>query len=133
MIDRIAGEIEARLKGLGLFKAVERTVNAKVLQAPPSVAIFLAYDRAVVNKPTITRDLGWDLLLMVPAIGPGKGQKAAGDILDSVRDAFVGWRPWTTGGVLPAEVPEIRMEGIEQTMLIYTVRLTMQVMPANIN
>lgn len=132
MIDRIAGEIESRLKWLGIFKAVERTVNAKILQAPPSVAVLLAVDRERDNDPTVTRVLGWDLLLMIPALGAGKGQKSAGDLLDAVRDAFVNWLPWETGGVMPAEVPEIRLEGIEQTMLVYTVRLTMEVMPENI-
>jgi hypothetical protein len=129
MIDQIAQEIETRLKGLGIFKAVERTVNAKVLQSPPSAAIFLAYDRKVADKPTITRELGWDLLLMIPAQGINKGQKAAGDCIDMVRDSFIGWRPWTSGGVLPAEVPEIRLEGIEQNMLVYTARITIQAMP----
>jgi len=132
MIDRIAQEIEDKLKGLGIFKAVERTVSRKVLQSPPSVAFFLAYDREVVSKPTVTRELGWDLLLMLPALGADKGQKSTGTCIDTLRDAFVEWRPWKTGGVLPAVVPEIRLEGIEQTLLVYTVRLTMRVMPAMI-
>ena len=132
MITRIAGEIETRLTGLGLFKAVAQTVTAKVLQTPPAAAVFLAYDREVVDKPTVTRELGWDLLLMLPALGAGQGLAAAGSCIDAVRDAFVDWRPWQTGGVLPAKVPEIRMEGIEQTLLVYTVRLTMRVMPAMI-
>ncbi|MBU1564226.1 MAG: hypothetical protein KJ630_01190 [Proteobacteria bacterium] len=129
MIDAIANAIEGALKGLKIFKAVERTVNTKILQSPPSVAFFLAYDRQVANKPTATRDLGWDLLLMIPALGVGKGGKSAGDCIDTVRSAFIGWRPWTSGGVLPAEVPEIKLEGIEQTVLVYTARLTMRVMP----
>jgi hypothetical protein len=132
MIDTIAEAIEARLIGLGIFKAVARTVNRQVVQTPPSVAFFLAHDRDVETQPTVTRALGWDLLLMIPALGADQGQKPAGDCIDAVRDAFVGWLPWETGGVLPAEVPEIRLEGIEQTMLVYTVRLTMSVMPENI-
>lgn len=129
MIERIADAIEARLQGMGLFKAVEKTVTAKILKSPPSVAVFLAFDRMDTDKPTTTRLLVWDLLLTVSALGAKKGDDA-GSYLDAIRDAFIGWRPWTTGGVLPAEVPEIRMEGIEQTMLVYTVRLTMKVMPA---
>lgn len=129
MIDRIAEAIEERLKGLGIFKAVERTVTAKILQSPPSAAVFLAVDREKFNKPTVTRTLAWDILVLVPAHGSGKGQKVAGDCIDAVRGAFILWRPWTTGGIMPAEVPEIRLEGIEQTMLVYTVRLAMEVMP----
>ncbi|MDR3631716.1 MAG: hypothetical protein P4L42_15450 [Desulfocapsaceae bacterium] len=132
MIDKIAREIKARLKGLGLFKAVERTVTGKVLSSPPSAAMFLAYDRAVVSSPMVTRELGWDLVLLIPVLGADKGQGAAGACIDAVRAAFTGWRPWE-GGTLPAEVPEIRMEGIEQTMLVYTARLTMKVIPAVID
>jgi len=132
MIEQVAAAIAARLNSLGIFKSVERTVNRKVLQTPPSVAFFLARDREVEDEPTVTRALGWDLLLMIPALGADKGQKSAGDCIDAVRDAFVGWLPWETGGVLPAAVPEIVLEGIEQTMLVYTVRLTMSVMPENI-
>jgi hypothetical protein len=132
MIDRIAEAIEGRLKGLEIFKAVERTVTTKILQSPPSAALFLAYDREKTNTPTPTRTLGWDILVLIPAHGADRGQKTAGDCLDVVREAFINWRPWTGGGVLPMEVPEIRMEGIEQTMLVYTVRLTLDVMPANI-
>lgn len=129
MIDRIATEIEARLKSLGVFKAVERTVTASILKTPPSAALFLDSDRKVVDKPTATRDLHWDIVLMIPALGADKGKAMAGDCIDAVRDAFTDWQPWTTGGVLPSEVPEVRLEGVERTILVYTVRLTMRVMP----
>jgi len=125
---RIAEAIEAELKSLGLFKAVEKTVSAKVLQTPPSVAVYLASNRKAASKPTVTRELGWDLVLVMSALGADKGQAAAGDITDAVSVAFTDWRPWTTGGVLPSEV-DIVLEGIEGTMLIYTARLTMKVMP----
>ncbi len=125
----IADAIEAELKSLGLFKAVEKTVTAKTLKSPPSVAVYLASNRKAASKPTITRDLGWDLVLVVSALGADKGQAAAGDIVDAVSVAFTDWRPWTTGGVLPSEV-DIVLEGTEGTLLIYTARLTMKVMPA---
>ena len=129
MIDEIGDAIVARLDGLGLFRLVEKTISAKALQVPPAVVVFLAYDRKVVDKPTVTRELGWDLLLLVPALGVGRGQKKMSSYIDNVRDAFVDWLPWDSGGVLPADVPEIRLEGIENTLLVYTIRVTMRVMP----
>lgn len=129
MINKIAAEIIDHLKGVELFKLVDRTIAAKALQSPPSAVVFLAYDKEVTDKQEDTRELGWDLLLMVPALGVGKGQDLSGDCIDAVRKAFINWRPWTTGGVLPAKVPEIRLEGMEKTLLVYTVRVTMRVMP----
>jgi hypothetical protein len=133
MINKIAEEIVNQLKSLDLFRMVELNITAKALQAPPSVAVFLVYDKKVKNEPTVTRELAWDLALLVPALGVGKGQDLAGTCIDAVRDAFVNWRPFTTGGLLPADVPGIRLEGIEKTVLVYTVRVTMQVMPAIID
>lgn len=131
MIDQIAQEIENTLKALGIFKAVERTVNTKILQSPPSVAVLYAGERQKENDPVV-RLLTWELLLMIPALGVGKGQKPAGDCIDLVRDTFINWLPFDTGGVLPAEVPDIKLEGIEQTLLVYTARMTMEVIPENI-
>jgi|GEM_PF-2935247 hypothetical protein len=127
----IAAAIEAELNSLGLFKAVEKTVTAKTLKSPPTVAVYLASNRKEASKPTVTRNLGWDLVLVVSALGTDKGQAAAGDIVDAVSVAFTDWRPWTTGGVLPSEV-DIVLEGTEGTLLIYTARVTMKVMPSMI-
>lgn len=132
MIDKIAQAIEARLKSIGVFKAVERTVNTKILQTPPAVAVFLARDMAEGEQPTVVRVLDWDLLLLIPALGIGRGQRSAGDIIDMVRGAFLGWLPFEDGGTMPAEVPEVRLEGVEQAILVYTVRLTIRAMPEHI-
>lgn len=129
MIDWLAGEIETRLKSLGIFKAVDRTVTAKMLQAPPSAAVFLDADRRVVDDPTPKRELHWDIVLMFSAVGQDKGKALAGSCIDTVRDAFTGWLPPIRGGVMPAKVQEIRLEGIERTVLVYTGRVTMEVMP----
>lgn len=129
MLTKIADAIEAALVGTGQFRAVEQSISAGILRTPPSVAFFLAHDRGVVDTPMVTRELSWDLVLMTPALGADKGLAGAGQCIDTVRRTFSGWLPFETGGVLPATVPEIRLEGIEQTLLVYTVRLTMRVMP----
>lgn len=129
MIEKISESIKTTLSGLGVFKKVEMTIGASVLSAPPSAAFFLALDRHVTDSPMVTRELSWDLVLMVPAAGPSKGQAGAGSIIDRVRGTFSCWLPFTTGGVLPSKVVDIRLEGIEATLLVYIARVTMQVMP----
>lgn len=132
MIDEIAEKIETRLKGLGIFKAVERTITANILQSPPAAAVFLAYDREIANKPSEQRELGWDIMLMIPALGAAKGTVLAGRCIDAVREAFVGWFVSGTGGVMPAKVPEVRLEGVERTVIVYSVRVTIEVFPATL-
>lgn len=129
MLTKIAQAIEAELVGTEKFRSVEQSISAGMLKSPPSVAFFLANDKLVTDSPMVTRELSWDLVLMTPALGVDKGLANAGECIDIVRRTFSGWLAFTTGGVLPATVPEIRLEGIEQTLLVYTVRLTMKVMP----
>ena len=128
MIDLIGTAIVTALEELAMFKAVEETVNRTVLQSPPGAAVILAYDKEAENKP-VARELGWDIVLLLPALGRDRGKDQRGSIIDAVRKKFIGWRPFTTGGAMPARVPAIRLEGIEKSLLVYTVRLTMEVMP----
>jgi len=129
MINEISAEIIQKAEGLDLFKSVESAIVAKSLKTPPSVAVILAYDKEVTDGQKDTRELGWDLVMMIPALGIGKGGKRTGDCIDGIRDGFNEWLPWDTGGVMPAKVPMIKLEGIEKTIQVYTARVTMKVMP----
>ncbi len=128
MIETIEKKIEELLTSLDIFKVVERSISKKSLQSPPSAGILLAFDKENASK-AISRDLGWDIMLMIPALGIAKGRTAGNNYIDAVRNAFVDWRPLTTGGVMPAKVPMIRLEGIQGTMLVYSARVTMEAIP----
>ncbi|PIE72290.1 MAG: hypothetical protein CSA20_08480 [Deltaproteobacteria bacterium] len=131
MITTIAGAMTATMKGLGIFKAVERSVLPNIVQSPPGAAVILAYDKEVENRPT-SRELGWDVMVTVSALGSGKGIKTADDIIDLLRETFINYRPLDEG-VLPARVPTITLEGIQGQLLVYTVRVTMVILPAVID
>jgi hypothetical protein len=129
MINEISDAIIKRAEGLIIFKSVESSIVAKSLKKPPSVTVILAYDKEVTDGQKDTRELGWDLVMMIPALAVGRGKNLTGDCIDGIRDGFNEWLPWDTGGVMPARVPSIKLEGILNTIQVYTARVTMKVMP----
>lgn len=131
MLKVIGDAIQARLEGLGMFKAVERGFSKRALQSPPSAVFFLYDDEQVTDSPYAMRKLTYEIALLASYIDPVKGQAMMDALVDSVRPAFIEWLP-VTPGCLPASVTRIRYEGVEDTLLIYTIRVTMQVVPEKI-
>lgn len=129
MLTIIGEAIKARLEGLGLFKVVEKGFSKRALQSPPSAVFFLYSDEVATDTPSATRRLTWEVALLVSYLDPVKGQAAMDGLIDAFRPAFTNWRPVPVG-CLPASVPRIRYEGVEDTLLIYTARITMDVFPA---
>jgi len=131
MLSAIATAIKERLEGLAAFKVVERGFSRRALQAPPAAVFFLAADELRTDMPSATRRLEWDVVLLVSYLDPEKGQAAMETLIDQVRPAFTNWRPVAVGS-LPASVPRIRFEATEDTLLIYSVRVVMDVFPNTI-
>lgn len=132
MLTTIGNAIKARLEGLGVFKVVERGFSKRALQSPPSAVFFLADDEEVVDDPAVTRRLVYEVALLVSYLDPAKGQEQMEAIIDAVRPQFVQWDP-VGKGCEPAKVPRIRYEGVEDTLLIYSARITMEVYPQTID
>ena len=132
MLTTIGNAIKARLEGLGTFKVVERGFSKRALQSPPSAVFFLADDEEVVDDPEVTRRLIYEVALLVSYLDPAKGQEQMEAIIDAVRPQFVQWEP-VEKGCEPAKVPRIRYEGVEDTLLIYSARITMEVYPQTID
>ena len=128
MLATIAAAIKTRLEDLGQFKVVERGFSKRALQSPPSAVFFLAEDVMRSDKPSPTRTLAWDIALLVSYLDPVKGQETMETLIDLVRPAFTDWRPVAVG-CLPSSVPQIRFEANEDTLLVYSVRVTMDVFP----
>lgn len=128
MLKIIGDAIKARLESLGLFKVVEKGFSKRSLQSPPSAVVFLVDDDAVTDSPSSIRRLTWEVAMMVSYIDPVKSQAAMEDIIDAVRPAFTQWEAVAIG-CLPASVSRIRYEGVEETLLIYTARITTGVFP----
>ena len=131
MLATIAAAIKTRLDGLGAFKVVERGFSKRALQSPPSAVFFLAEDTMRSDKPSPTRTLTWDIALLVSYLDPVKGQETMETLIDLVRPAFTDWRP-VAAGCLPSSVPHVRFEANEDTLLVYSVRVTMDVFPNTI-
>jgi hypothetical protein len=131
MLGTIAAAITARLEGLTVFKVVERGFSKRALQSPPSAVFYLAEDQIRTDKPSPTRTLAWDIALLVSYLDPVRGQETMETLIDLVRPAFTNWRP-VAAGCLPASVPHIRFEANEDTLLVYSVRVTMDVFPNTI-
>jgi hypothetical protein len=131
MLNTIGEAIKARLEGLGKFNVVEKGFSKRVLQSPPSAVFFLVEDERAADSPYITRLLTWEIALLAGYLDPVKGQTLMDDLVDAIPPAFTGWRA-VTSGCLPATVSRIRYEGVEDSLLIYTARVTMQVVPENI-
>lgn len=131
MLKVIGDAIQARLEGLGMFKAVERGFSKRALQSPPSAVFFLYDDEQVTDSPYAMRKLTYEIALLASYIDPVKGQALMDALVDGVRPAFTDWLP-VTPGCLPVSVTRIRYEGVEDTLLIYTIRVTMQVVPEKI-
>jgi hypothetical protein len=132
MLTTLGTSIKTRLQGLDLFKVVEEGFSKNALQSPPSAVFFLFDDVGVTDKPSPTRRLTYEIALMVSYVDPVKGQAAMNGIIDAVRPAFTKWLP-VSPGCLPVSCPKIRYEGIENTLLIYSARITMDVFPETIN
>jgi hypothetical protein len=129
MLTTIAAAIKTRLEGLNLFKVVEESITKRALQSPPSAVFYLASDKKVADLPTSERELNWEIALIVNAMTPDKGQASANACIDAVRDAFTHWRAVTTGGIMPSSVSLIKLEGIENTLLVYSVRVDIRAIP----
>ena len=128
MLTILGDAIKVRLEGLGIFKVVEQGFSQRVLKSPPSAVFFLAEDRRVKDSPYVMRLLAWDIALLVSFIDPSKAQPQMNDLIDAVRAAFSVWIP-SVAGSKPTEVEIVRFEAVEDTLLIYTVRVTMEVIP----
>lgn len=131
MLDIIAAAIKARLEEIGGFNTVAHGFSKRALQSPPSAVFFLVEDREVPTAPMVTRDLSWHIALVVSYIDPDRAQETITGHIDAVRIAFSGWVPVPRGS-RPCTVPEIRFEAVEDTLLIYTVQVAMQVVPVKI-
>jgi len=131
MLATIGDAIKARLEGLNLFKAVENGFSKRALQSPPSAVFFLSSDTIATDTPSPTRRLIWEVVFLVSYIDPVKGQGTMNEILDAVRPAFTRWQAVPVG-CLPSSVPRIRFEGTEETLLIYSAQITMDVFPETI-
>jgi hypothetical protein len=127
MLQELGDNIQAELEGMGMFNAVERNLNKRTVQRPPAAVHYLNEDRMVTDRPTAKRELIWEIVLLAPAMGPDKGRTSINTLIDAVRDRFTGWQP-RTGNCLPCSIPAIRLVGMEDNMLIYTVTLTMRLM-----
>jgi hypothetical protein len=128
MLSTIAAAIEARLISLGCFKTVEQSITKRALSAPPSAVFYLAGDKANADKPSVARDLDWDVVILTSSLGADQGQAKALECLDAVRDGFSNWQATATG-VMPATVPAVQFEGIEDTVLVYVARISMRAFP----
>ena len=133
MLSTLGAAIKARLESLALFKVVEKSITKRALQSPPAAVFYLASDDMSVDKPSATRSLTWQILVLVSGLDSDKGQDTAYGCLDAIRTAFTGWLVVSGGGCLPTSVPQIRFEAFEDTLLIYSVRVTMQIIPAIID
>lgn len=131
MLTILSDAIKARLEGLGLLKVVEKGFSKRALQSPPSAVFFLLDDERMTDSPYSMRLLTWEIALLVSYLDPVKGQAFMDDLIDAVRAAFSDWLP-VPAGCLPSAVPRIRYEGVEDTLLIYTARVTMQAVPGKI-
>lgn len=131
MLTTIGAAIKARLESLGVFKVVEQGFSRRAISSPPSAVFFLGSDDEVVNTPYVTRKLTWEIALLVSYLDTAKGLAEMNVLIDAVRPALIGWQP-VAAGCLPTASPSIRYEGVEDTLLIYTIRVTMQVVPEKI-
>jgi len=131
MLATIGGAIKARLEGLAVFNVVEKGFSKRALSSPPSAVYFLVNDEMATDTPSPTRRLTWEVALLVSYLDPVKGQATMDGLIDAVRPAFTKWIAVPVG-CLPASVPRIRFEGTEDTLLIYSARITMDVFPAAI-
>jgi len=131
MLETVADSLKATLEGTGLFNVVEQGFSRRALSSPPSAVFFMAEDGRVTDSPYITRKLSWDIALMVSYIDPVKAHEKMNTIIDELRETLSEWRP-TERGSLPSTVERIDFEVVEDTLLIYSARVAMQVVPANI-
>lgn len=132
MLAILSAATKARLEGLASFKVVEQGFSKRALQSPPSAVFFLVEDELITDSPSKTRRLTWEIAILASYLDPVRGQATMDGLIDQIRPAFSGWRPVEVGS-LPTTVPRIRYEGIEDTLLIYTARVTMEVFPESIS
>lgn len=128
MLSTIGTAIKARLEGLGLFNLVEQGFSQRALSAPPSAVFFLAANRRVKESPYVVRELEWNVALLTSYLDPAKAHAAMNERIDAVLPLFSGWIP-TAAGSKPCVVGDIRFEAAEDTLLIYTVPVTVEVIP----
>jgi hypothetical protein len=132
MLAAIGNAIKARLEGLGTFKVVERGFSKRALQSPPSAVFYLYSDESVTDDPESARKLTYEIALLVSYLDPEKGQVAMDELIDAVRPAFTRWEPVEKGSE-EASIPRIRWEGVEDSLLIYSARVTLDVYPLTID
>lgn len=130
MLTTIGEAIKTRLEELSLFKVVEKGFSKRALQSPPSAVFFLVLDEIETDLPSSLRKLTWEVAILSSYLDPVKGQVDMEKMVDAVREAFTDWEA-TPVGSLRASVPRIRYEGVEDTLLIYTARITLGVFPTN--
>lgn len=132
MLKVIGDAIQAQLEGLGKFKAVEQGFSQRALQSPPSAVYFLVSDEGIVDEPAVTRKLTYEIALLINYTDPVKAQEQMEATIDDVRSLFTLWEP-VESGCQPSSVTNIRYEGVEGTLLIYSARVALEVYPQTIN
>ena len=132
MLNTLADAIKAHLELAYPFKTVDMGFTKRVLQSPPSAAFFLIDDEGVDDTRPYLRRLTWEIALLASYVDPVKGVREMHDIIDAVRPSFSEGGP-VAAGCLPTAAPRFHCEGVEDTLLIYTGRVVMQAVPANIS
>lgn len=125
MLTTIADAIEAKLKSLGCFKTVEQSITKRALSAPPSAVFYLADLKGVGDKPHVAKDLIWEIAIMASALGADKGQTTVLDCIETTAQGLTNWQP-DIAGVKPTTAPDFHLEGFEETLIIYTGRITIR-------
>lgn len=128
MLAKIAAEMKAHLESLGVFNVVEQGFSEQALAVPPSAVFFLDGDKGTATSPYVARTLGWNIILLVSFLDPVSAHEQMNNLIDTVRDAFIGWRPSESGNK-PSEVEYIDYETVENTLLVYKARVTIEVFP----
>jgi hypothetical protein len=128
MLNTIATAIEDRLKALSLFKSVGMSFTGKTMGLLPAAVFYLTADKKGTDRPSVSRDLVWEVDILVSQVAADQGQTKAMICIDAVREAFSDWQAFPSG-CLATSVPEISIVGVEDTLLIYSAKIEMRVFP----
>lgn len=134
MLEYIANAIEVRLKELAVFNKVERAVSGKALANPPTVVFRLVSDAPKMDdedqKPEASRELTYEILIIVSPLAQDNGQYKMDRCIDAVRDAFHNWLAIPAGGCLPAFLGPIELVDEVKNLLVYAGQLRLVALPA---
>jgi hypothetical protein len=128
MLNTIATAIEDRLRGLSLFKSVGQSITRQTLGMLPAAVFYLTADKKGTDRPSVSRELTWEINILISQSAVDQGQAKAMTCIDAVREAFSDWQAFPSG-CLATSVPEISIVGVEDTLLIYSAKIEMRVFP----